>query len=66
MTVSGDVVFTDDNPIRPNDIVTIDRSVDIENYTSINTDIYVTCTNCDVRIKNYADSAGWRSKYCCG
>lgn len=55
MTVSGDVVFTDDNPIRPNDIVTIDRSVDIENYTLIDTDIYVTCTNCDVRIKNYGE-----------
>lgn len=52
MPLSADIIFTDDNPIRANDIITISKSVDIENYTSINTDIFVTCTNCDIRIKN--------------
>ena len=49
--LTGDVVF------RPGDVVQggalyVTRTLTIENYSSVNTDMYITCDNCDVFIKN--------------
>lgn len=51
MSLSGNAVFTANDTV--NDTIYVTRSIVIENYTAINTDVHV-CSNCKVLIKNAA------------
>jgi len=51
MLLAGNTVFSVDNTMLDNDDIYVTRSVVIENYATINTDMYV-CSDCDVYIRN--------------